>query len=518
MSKKLLLGLDIGTTTCKISVFDIEDKKYFNILREYNLNTPYPGWIEIDAENMWKSILEGIRECVYKSKYNPKDIKAISYSVLGAAITAISKDGKVLYPFIEAWDSRDKGYKKYIDMFFEIFGENKLFSITGSYLVYSSINKVLWLRNNRKDIFNKTWKFMCTGDFITYRLTGIPVIDPSMASLMMNFDIRKNKYSDEILDKIDLEKDLFSNTFDAGEVVGNIKKEIADYTGLSGTTKVVVGSFDQTCSALGVGNIKEGIVTDGLGTVECIGITTSEPNTTKYMRENKIPCHPHAVKGKYFSWGAHLASGMMLKWYRDTLCQEEVRIAKNNDLDVYDIIIKNASKSPKGSRNIFILPHLRGSGMGIKPSLNSFSKCSIIGLNISHNKSDISRAILEGIAFESKAVLESLEKTGVEIEEMRATGGGTKSEFWLQIRANIMNKKIVVPKFKDAGLMGAIILASLGLNIFKSEKEAVENLVNMEKTIYPEDKEIVEFYNKRFEVYKRIYPILLPLYEDIKKL
>ncbi len=513
-----MLGLDVGTTTCKISVFDIESKEHFDVLREYNLDTPHPGWIEIEAEEMWKNILDGIKECIYKSTFDPKDIKAISYSVLGCAVTTLDKNGNVLYPFIEAFDARDNGYKRYVDMFMGIFGEKRLFEITGNYLEWGSVNKILWLRDNKKDLFDKTWKFMCAGDFITYRLTGIPAIDYSMASTMMVFDIRKKEYSDEILKKIGLEKDLFPYVYRAGEVVGEIKKEVAEYTGLRKNTKVVVGSHDQTCSALGVGNIREGIISDGLGTVECIGITTNKPVTTAEMMKNKQPSYPHAVKSKYFSFGLHIASGMMLKWYKDTFCQEEIKVAVEDNLDVYDIITKNASKSPPGSRSIFILPHLRGSSTGTRHPLNTFSKCSIIGLNISHNKNDISRAVLEGVAFESNIVIEGLKKTMVKIKEIKATGGGAKSDFWLQIRSNVINKKIIVPKFKDAGLMGAIILASLGLSIFKSEEEAVENLIEIEKTIYPENDKMVNFYRERFKVYNKIYPTLFPLYEDIRSL
>ena len=518
MKKSLILGLDVGTTNCKIAIFDIENKTYFIIIREYKLYTPKPGWIEIDAEELWGNILEGIKECINKSHFNPKDIKAISYSVLGCAVVPIDKNGRTLYSFIEGWDSRDNGYKKYFDLLNELIGEYKLFEITGNFLVYCSLNKILWIRDNKKDIFKKVWKFLCAGDFVTYKLTGELAIDYSMASTMMISDIRKYDHSFEILNKCNLDKILFADIFPAGKIVGSIKKEIAEITGLNKETKVITGSHDQTCAALGVGNIREGIVSDGLGTVECVGITVDRPKTTRTMMKNKQPCYPHAVKNKYFSFGAQLTYGMMLRWYKDVFCKEEVRLSRNSNKDIYDIIIENAAKSYPGSRGIFVLPHLRGSGTGLYPPLNVFSKCSIIGLNISHNKDDVSRAILEGVAFESKVIIEGLLKTGIKIDEIRATGGATKSDFWLQIKANIINKKIIVPKFKDAGLMGAIILACIGTGIFKSEEEAVENLIEIEKEIYPQNKEIVDFYNYCFELYKKIFPRLLPLYDDIKDL
>ncbi|MCL6087270.1 MAG: FGGY family carbohydrate kinase [Actinobacteria bacterium] len=518
MNKTLILGLDVGTTNCKITIFNIDNKTHFDVIREYKLYTPEPGWIEIDAEEMWKNILEGMKECIYKSGYNPKDVKAISYSVLGCAVVPIDKNGNTLYSFIEGWDSRDDGYKKYFDLFNDLIGEYKLFEITGNFLVYGSINKILWIRDNKKDIFKKVWKFLCAGDFITYRLTGEFAIDYSMASTMVISDIRKKDYSFEILDKCDLDKSLFADIFPAGKVVGQIKKEIAEITGLSEDTKVVTGSHDQTCAALGVGNIKEGIVSDGLGTVECIGLTVDKPIATQTMMQNKQPCYPHAVRNKYFTFGAQLTYGMMLRWYKDVFCQEEIKLARDNNKDVYDIIIENAAKSPPGARGIFILPYLRGSGTSLYPPLNMFSRCSIIGLNISHDKNDVSRAILEGVAFESKVIIDNLLKTGIKIDEMRATGGATKSDFWLQIRANIIDKKILVPKFKDAGLMGAIILACMGIGIFKSEEEAVKNLIEIEKEVYPQNKEIVDFYNSHFKVYKKIFPKLLPLYKDIKDL
>jgi xylulokinase len=147
-----------------------------------------------------------------------------------------------------------------------------------------------------------------------------------------------------------------------------------------------------------------------------------------------------------------------------------------------------------------------------------FSKCSIIGLNLSHVKNDISRAVLEGVAFESRLIMESFSKMGIRIDEIRANGGGTKSGLWLQIRSNILNKKIHVPKFKDSGLLGAIILASVGASFFKNIENAVDYLIEIEKTVYPQNKDIIETYNKHFHVYKKIYPALLPIYDDIKSL
>ena len=518
MSDNLVIGLDIGTTTSKITIFDIETKENISIFKEHKLNTSKPGWLEIDPEEIWDNILEGIKECVYNSDFKPKQVKAISYSVLGCAVTPISKKGEVLYPLIEGWDARDNGYKRYMESFNNKIGEKKLFDITGNFLVYASINKILWLRDNKKEIFNKTWKFLCAGDFITYKLTGIPAIDFSMASIVMNFDIRKLKYSDEILGQIELQEELFPNAYPAGTIIGEITKEVSDFTGLNKNTKVVTGSHDQTCSALGVGNIEEGIISDGLGTVECVGITMEKPKTTPRMMKNKIPCYPHAIKNKYFSFGAQLAFGLMLKWFKDSLCREEIRIAEKNNLNVYELIDGNAMKSTHGAKGIFILPYIRGSGSGIYPAYNLNSKCSIIGLSIFHNKNDISRAILGSVCYESRLIIESLQRTGIKFKEARATGGCSKSDIWLQIKSNITNMKIVVPKFRDSGVMGAIILASLGIGLFKSEKEAVKDLIEIEKEFFPENEEIVNYYDKCFNIYKQIYPKLNPLYEDIKNL
>lgn len=518
LSNNLILGLDVGTTTCKIAIFDLESKKYSIVLKEYNLDIPEPGWIEINPEMMWNSILSGINDCIHNLNCNPKNIKALSYSVLGCAITALDKKGNVLYPFIEGWDSRDNGYKKYMDMFEEEIGIEKIFKITGNYLEYGSINKILWLRDNKNELFKKTYKFLCPGDFITYKLTGSSFIDPSMASTMVIFNIRENKYSDKILKTVDIDKNLFAEVLDAGKIAGTITKEIIDKTGMNKDTMVIVGGHDQACSALGIGNIKEGIISDGLGTVECLGITTDKIVTSEEMFRHKHPNYPHVVPGKFFSWGIQLTSGMMQKWYKDTLCAEEIRIAKERSVNVYDQIEELASKSPAGSNGIFILPHLRGGSTGINPPLNMFSKCSIIGLNLSHVKNDISRAVLEGVAFESRLIMESFSKMGIRIDEIRANGGGTKSGLWLQIRSNILNKKIHVPKFKDSGLLGAIILASVGASFFKNIENAVDYLIEIEKTVYPQNKDIIETYNKHFHVYKKIYPALLPIYDDIKSL
>jgi len=516
-SNRLILALDIGTTTCKTAIFDLATKKHYIVLNEYGLDTPRPGWIELDPEKIWDSIVSGVKEVLSASGHDPKDVTAISYSVLGCAVAPIDKDGNVLYPFIEGWDARDDSYKKYFDLIDKKVGLREVFEITGNYLTYGSLNKILWLRDNKKEIFDETWKFLCVGDYITYKLTGKPIIDYSMAANMLVFDNRKKDYSSQILESVGLESDFFAEPVQAGTVAGEITDDAAGELGISKDAKVVVGAHDQTCAAIGVGNIKEGMVSDGLGTVECIGITTDDMMTTDDMFNNMYPSYPHAVDGKYFSFGVQLSSGLILKWYKDVLCAAEIEQAQSSGRNAYDIIIEDAMTSELGAKGILVLPHLRGGSMGIDPPLNMTSKCAIVGLDMAHNKSDISRAILESVAYESRVLLEGLEGTGVSTDTLKATGGGTKSDDWLQIRSDIINKKIVVPEFKDAGLLGAIILAAKGTEYFNGFDEAVEELVKIEKTIYPnKDKNLK--YSRYFKAYKGLYRSLLNTHEVIAKI
>lgn len=510
-AKIYFLTLDLGTTEYKAGIFNEKGKCIVAYNEEHKaLYFPKPGWIEINPDIVLSKCFEVIKICIQKSRISPSQIESICFSQAGQAIMPIDSSGKSLYPFIEGWDSRDCGYKEIIDLWEETLGLRRLTEISGVRCdVTPSLNKLLWIKKNYPEIIKKTYKFVCYGDYITFHLCGETAIDYSMASLTMAFDIQKKKWSDEILSVAQFDKSLFSEAYPSGTVIGKVNKYGALLSGLAEGTKIVTGGHDQSCAGLGGGAyLADGVGFDGLGSVEAIGFVTDEPVDADKLIKNGNWNYCHTVKDKYYLLAVQVAFGNALRWYRDTFNDYEAYISQKTGKNVFDLIIDGASRSKPGANGVYFLPHLRGSSSGDNPPHNYKSKGVIIGLRPEINKDDISRAILEGTCYQSRIVINGIENCGIKVSEMNAAGGPTKSDFWLQLKSNITNKKINVPKINEAGLIGALILSCVGLDVYGSINDAVKNIIKIKKNFEPEGSDIVDYYSKRFELFKDLYPIL----------
>jgi len=279
------MGLDIGTTGTKAVIFDEEGEILSQSYREYTLLQPNPGWLELDPAQVWESVQTVIREAVKGNKGSP--VKAMATSALGEAVTPIDKDGNPLYNTIIAMDIRAIPQSEWLG---EKIGKKRLFEITGMPLhpMYS-INKILWFKENMPDVYKSTWKFLCWEDLFSLRLGLRPVIDYSLASRTMVFDIIKKRWSEEIMEVAGLEDKQFAEVRPSGYVIGEIPKKIAEPLGLEPEVVVATGGFDQPCAALGAGAVREGMAVVGTGTVECATPALNKPILNDRMLAGKLP-------------------------------------------------------------------------------------------------------------------------------------------------------------------------------------------------------------------------------------
>jgi xylulokinase len=225
-------------------------------------------------------------------------------------------------------------------------------------------------------------------------------------------------------------------------------------------------------------------------------------------------CYCHVVNDKYFSFGFFPSAGLILRWYRDTFAEKEKEESKATGRDIYDILTQSAAESSPGANGLLLLPHFAGSGSGEFPAMNLRSKGALIGLSLSHKKSDVVRSILEGITFELRMMIDHLEKSDVKVTELRAIGGGAKSQFWLQLKADITNRRVILPGVSEAASLGASILAGLATKEYNSVEHALSNTYKEIGTYEPNSNN-VEKYNKLYSVYKRIYPQLVGVFEEL---
>ncbi|MCX7919950.1 MAG: FGGY family carbohydrate kinase [bacterium] len=500
-----LLGIDVGTTGCKVVAFNPDGKIIASAYREYPLRFPgQPGWVELDADEVWQRVKHCIQNVAAQTKSDP--IEALAVSSQGEGVTPIDKAGRVLYHSIVSFDSRTV---EFISWWLKRMSAYQLFAETGmTPEPFYTINKILWFKKYRPNIDRRTWKYLCYEDLVNYRLTGIPAIDYSLAARMMCFDLKHNRWSSKMLNLAGIEEDRLAFLYPPGKIVGNVLPKIAQELGLPKDTLVVTGGHDQPCGALGAGVIKPGITMDAIGTVECITPAFPNPVINRKMLANRFCCYPHVVPNQYVTVAFNFTGGSLLRWYRDQFGQKEIELARKSGKDVYEILVQQIPSQPS---SLFILPHFTTTGT---PYFDHHSRGAILGLTLATQKPEITRAILEGISYEIRLNIELLAQAGIPVREIRAIGGGAKSAQWLQLKADLFGRKIVTLNVSEAASLGVAMLAGCAIGEYSSVSEAVAQTVKIKQTFIPNPTN-KKIYNRKFEIYRQIYPRLKELNHTI---
>lgn len=496
-----LIGIDVGTSGCKATIIDLEGNVKGQAYKEYSIISLLQGWHEIDSNVVWNSVKEVVAKSL--AGYKGEIIKAISVSSFGESATPVDHKGNVLDNSMIYIDTRGA---EEADFLRKKLGYEKILGITGaSAHPMFTINKIMWIKKNKPDIYKNTWKFMLFADFILFKLGAKPHTDFSLAARTMAFDIINKNWSEEILGCAGIEKDKLGEPVQSGTVVGEISKSVATEIGLPTGIILVAGGHDQACAALGAGVIKSDMAVDGLGTTECITPAFSRPIISDVMAKSSFACVPHVIKDMYVTYAFTFTSGSMLKWYRDNFGSIYKEEARKSGINVYDLLIEKATKQPS---EVFVLPHFAGAAT---PYMDTEAKGAIVGLDINTKPEDIIKAILEGITFEAMVNVERLCDTGINVNEFRVVGGLAKSEQFLKLKADIMGKKITTLNISEAGTSGVAMLAGTACGGYKNIDEAVSKLVRVKKQFYP-DQKIHELYKEKFDTYKKIYPAVKSIF------
>jgi xylulokinase len=498
-----LIGLDIGTTGCKCTLFDLEGNIVCFSYEEYKTENPKPGYYELNPENVWNLVKTVIYNTI--NSYKGEPVTAICISSFGEAAVPVDSHGNVLGNSILYMDKR--GSEQSIRLEKEL-GKRKVMELTGVPIhpMYT-IGKIMWIKENMPDIFNKVWKFMLFGDFISFCLTGLAVIDYSLASRTMAFNVIHKKWEEKILRFARIKQDMFSKPCPSGTIIGNVKRDIAEELGIPQNALVVVGGHDQACAALGAGILSEGLAIDGIGTVECITPAFDKPVLNELMLKYNFNCAPHLKEGMYVTYAFNFTGGSLLKWYRDNFISQKEEITVKRKENIYALL---DTKAPKIPTDLLVLPHFAGAGT---PYMDTSAKGAIIGLSFNNKAPEIYRAILEGITYEMAFNMECLDKAGIKINKLRAVGGGAKSDLWLQIKADIMQCKIERLNVSEAGTLGTAIMAGVATGAFTSIEDASKKIVKVSKEFYPNTK-FREKYIENYNRYKRVYKNIKDIYKN----
>ena len=490
-----LLGIDVGTTGCKAVAFNVEGKILTSAYREYPLHSPNPGWAELDSVQVWNDIKDCLTQVASQTKSDP--IQALSVSCQGEAVSPVDEKGNILSNAIVSFDNRTEPY---VSQWEKKFGREKIFQSSGQPLasLFTAL-KLSWMKENLPDAYKKTKYFLGFEDLVMFRLGMKPTTDYTLAARTMLFDVPTASWNEEFLAYLDLDSSVMPEAKPSGSLVGIIPDAIADEIGLPHGIRVVTGGHDQPCQALGAGVIESNAAAYGIGTVECIAPAYNKLLLNDVMLANNICCYNHTCPDLYIALVYNFTGGSLFRWYRDTLGQDELSRAKASGRDVYDILTSEAAQKPT---KVLVLPHFTTSGV---PHFDTRTKGAIIGLTLGTTKAELTRAVLEGITYEMRMCVELLGQAGGEVKTLRATGGGAKSAYWMQMKSDIMGIPIAEPAVSEAGCLGCAILAGNAIGVYPSISEACQNLVKLNRTFEP-NAEFHKIYNEQFELYKEIYP------------
>jgi len=504
-----LLGLDLGTSGIKALVMDENAENIFTSTVEYPLQTPKVNWAEQEPSDWWNGTVEAIKQVLSKSSVDPANIKGIGLSGQMHGLVALDKEHKVLRPAILWCDQRTEKQCQYIT---EKIGAERLIDLASNpALTGFTAGKLIWVRDNEPEIYEKIYKILLPKDYIRFRLTGEFATEVSDASGTLFLDVKNRKWSDELLGELDIDKDILPECFESSVVSGKVNAEASKETGLKEGTPVVGGGGDQAAQAVGTGIVREGIISSTVGTS---GVVFATSDAHHLDPGHTLHTFCHAVKDKWHLMGVMLSAGGSLRWLRDTLFNDLKAEAKEKGVDPYILMEEKASKIPVGSEGLIFLPYLTGERA---PYADPNARGVFFGLSLRHTAGDFVRSVLEGVAFGLRDSLEVIRGQNITIEEIRGSGGGAKSPFWLQIQADINNAPMTTINVTDGGALGVALLAGEGTGVYSSIEDACDAIIKVKSSTKPiEDN--VEKYDEYYAVYRSLYPALKDRFSELSKI
>lgn len=492
-----LMGLDIGTTGTKATIFTEQGRILASAYREYPMIHPRPGWMELNPDQVWPMVKEATAEAAAGAPGDP--VEALAISVLGEASVPIAEDGTVLDNSILGFDSRTT---ELFDAWIAEHDRAEIMRICGQPPSQMfTIVKLMWIKQNQPELYDRMDRYLTFEAFAHLKMGLQPRTDYSMAARTMAFDIHDKQYSETLCEWGGVRPDLFTPAVPTGTVVGELGPRAADEVGLPKGCLVVAGSHDQPAGALGSGVTRPRVAMDATGTVECFAVAMDSPVVNQTMLNNNLACYPHAAEGLYVALAFNFTGGSLFRWIRDNFAAAETKEAEQSGKDVYELLVEQMSDEPT---NIFFVPHFMMTGT---PHLDGNPVGAIIGLSLSTRRAEFLRAALEGISYEMKQNVEILREAGVEVDEFRAIGGGAKSDFWLQLKADMFNRPVVKLEVAEAASLGMAIAAGLAAGVYKSASQAAADLIVPKATFTP-DPAKARYYDDRLAQYRELYPLL----------
>ena len=473
MNDKICI-FDVGTTGTRTMIFDVNGKEIARAYEEYPAVEQPVGISEQDPITWWNAVKNTCNKIIKSGIIDPNEIIGISAAFQRATTTIIDINGEVLHPALTWMDERE------VTDFQEFQEEGGL---------RRAIPKILWLKNNKPELYNKTFKIISTDTYIYMKLCGACVTEPTNGIYGI-LNMNTLQWDASLADLYDLPLTLWPELHTPGEKIGELTNKAAKSLGLNPNIPIIMGGGDQQCAALSLGVINKGQAKATFGTGTFVDLIVDGP--LKPAGGIPIFSLPHVIKGKWFIEGTMPGTGTMFQVFARSFSQQQIKQSEEKNISVYEILTKEAEKAPPGSNGLLFVP------------LYVFRKGTIHGLGWHHTRAHFSRAIMESAALSAQMYLSLLEgMSKINVDELKVDGGGMNSDFWAQMVADVINKKILVPVVKDGAALGAAILGFYGLGKYSSIDDAVGKLVRIEKEYHP--------IKENLKIYKKLTRIFMPL-------
>ncbi len=489
----LVLVGDIGTTNTKVGLVDRNGNVVTYSERENPIERPEEGAAEHDPELLYRNFIELSQEVTKDYK---GEVRVIALSAYQLGLLPISKDGRPLMNIITLLDTRPQRvfsrWSSNADM-------DRLYRNTGcSATSLYPLSKVIWLREERPEIFRKTGYFLSSKDWFMYKLTGSVITEPSIASATQLLNMEKMEWDPYAMEIAGIDDSQLPEIVSGNSLFGKIRDDVKEEIGLKGDIYLLPGVYDGGGILIGVGGLEPNIGVVNLGTSAMVRIVSERPVLDEGMRLQTYGF----FKNLWLTGAGINNAGIALKWLR-------YNVLYGQD---YNSLTKSAEDVPEGAQGLFFLPYLSGER---DPRIGNLASGVVFGIREYHTRSHIVRAILEGVAYTARLVVEALQDNNIPVDEIRIGGSGAKSDLWLSIFANVLNLPVKRAKKGNAALLGEALLGFVANGTYKDYKEATAHMVELEKPFLP-DEEKVKIYNKTFEQYKGLIKGLKPLYELVR--
>ena len=500
-----LLGVDVGTTGCKAAAYSEEGHLLAAHYEGYQIHSPEQGLVQLDAVEVWGKVQHAIRSVATSCGGDP--IAGLSVSSLGEAVVPVTHEREILGPSILNFDRRGG---EFLNLLREKISDEELYAINGNTLGNQyGLTKLMWIKHYQPELYQRAEKFLLWSSFIAFMLGAEAVVDYSLANRTLLFDLDQGDWSAELLSLANLDRSKLPEPSPSGTIIGKVADHIADELGLPQDVIITCGAHDQNASAVGCGVIDSGSAVYGMGTFICITPVFNQRPDPDGMMPRGLNTEHHAVPGKYVSF-IYNQGGSIVSWFRDTFAGQGDQGTEVGEEEMYASLFNEMPEEPS---NVIVLPHFTLTG---PPHFISDSSGVMVGLDLNTSRGDILKGILEGITFSLNEVVESLAETGIEIGEYRPVGGGSKSESWIQTSADVLGKPFNLPVVREAGSLGAAIIAGIGSGVYASFEDGVEATVKVARTFEP-DMNLHQRYQANYQAFKEMWPLMGDYLQELSR-